>query len=185
MNAPMTSRYSTVGQALHWFTAIVVLVAFIYGPGGSETRVYAPNRDFDRQLHETLGMLVFVLAVIRVVWRSMTVVPKTPPAARWMELSAKAVQGGLYLLLLLVPLTAIIGAWLEAHPLTLLAGIQINPLLGESHELGAKIAELHGWLGDVILWLAGLHAVAGLYHHLWLKDGVLASMVPRWLIKRG
>ena len=36
-------------------------------------------------------------------------------------------------------------------------------------------------IGDAILWLAGLHALAALYHHLVLKDGVLASMLPRWI----
>jgi bifunctional ADP-heptose synthase (sugar kinase/adenylyltransferase) len=36
----------------------------------------------------------------------------------------------------------------------------------------------HGFLGDAIVWLAGLHAVAAIYHHVILKDGVLASMLP-------
>jgi len=184
MNQP-PSRYSKAGLALHWLTAIIVLVAFIYGPGGSEARVYAPRRDFDRQLHETLGLLVLLMAVVRVIWRSRAVVPTAPASARWMHISAKAVQHGLYALLFIVPLTAIVGAWLEAHPLTLLAGVQIGPLLGESHALGSQIAELHGWLGDVILWIAGVHAVAALYHHFILKDRVLASMVPRWLIRKG
>ncbi len=41
-------------------------------------------------------------------------------------------------------------------------------------------------LGDAILWLAGMHAAAAIYHHLVLKDGVLASMLPpwRWLARR-
>ncbi len=176
-------RYSTVGMTLHWLTAIFVVIAFIYGPGGSEARVYAPSRDFDRQLHETLGMIVLALAVIRIAWRAVAVVPAEVPAARWMSLSAKVVQRGLYLLLVAVPLTAIAGAWLEGHPLTLLGGINLNSLVSEAHDTGAKIAELHTWLGDAILWLAGLHAVAALYHHLILKDGVLASMTPRWLVR--
>ncbi len=179
----VTTRYSTVGLILHWLTAILVVIAFIYGPGGSEARVYAAGRDADRQLHETLGMIVLVLAVLRILWRANAVVPQEPPAARWMTLSAKIVQRGLYVLLLAVPLTAIAGAWLTGHPLTLLGGINLNSLVSESHSVGASIAELHGWLGDVILWLAGLHAVAALYHHLILKDGVLASMMPRWLVR--
>ena len=60
-------RYSAITQALHWATAIIVLIAFIYGPGGSEERIYSAARDFDRQLHETLGICVFALAVLRVL----------------------------------------------------------------------------------------------------------------------
>jgi cytochrome b561 len=174
-------RYGNVAQAIHWVTAILVLVAFLYGPGGSEERVYSPARDFDRQLHETLGICVFGLVVMRVLWRMVDRQPDPPQVSRWMGIAAKAVQWALYLLLFALPLTAIAGAWLEGHPLTLLGGVEIAPLLGLSHDLGAKIATLHTWLGDAILWLAGLHALAALYHHFVLKDGVLASMLPRWL----
>jgi len=177
----LAGRYGPVAQAFHWVTAILVLVAFIYGPGGSEQRVYSPARDFDRQLHETLGMCVFVLVAMRVLWRTVDARPEPPQVPRWMGIASKAAQWGLYLLLFAVPLTAIAGAWLEGHPLTLLGGIEIPPLLGLSHDLGAQIATLHTWLGDAILWLAGFHAVAALYHHSVLKDGVLASMLPRWL----
>jgi cytochrome b561 len=174
------TKYGPVAQVFHWATAILVLVAYIYGPGGSEQRVYSSARDFDRQFHETLGMCVFALVVMRVLWRMVDTQPDPPQIPRWMGIAAKAVQLALYLLLFALPLTAIAGAWLEGHPLTLLAGVEIPPLLGLSHDAGAKIATIHTWLGDAILWLAGFHALAALYHHIVLKDGVLASMLPRW-----
>ena len=179
------ARYGTVAQALHWATALIVLVAFIYGPGGSEQRVYSPARDFDRQLHETLGLCVFALVLIRVTWRMFDTRPDPPQVPPWMRIAAKAVQGALYLLLFALPLTAITGAWLEGHPLTLLAGVQIPPLLGKSHDAGTTVATIHTWLGNTILWLAGVHALAALDHHLVIKDGVLASMLPRWVPLRG
>ena len=164
---------------------MLVVAAYIYGPGGSEERVYSPERDFDRQLHETLGLCVFAFSLIRVLWLLVDRRPDPPPMPRWMRIAAKSVQGVLYLLLFLVPLTAIAGAWLEGHPLTLLAGVEVPPLLARSHDLGVKIAELHTWLGDTILWVAGLHAIAALYHHYVLKDGVLGSMLPaNWLPER-
>jgi cytochrome b561 len=174
------SRYGIVAQTFHWITAILVLVAFIFGPGGSEQRVYSPVRDFDRQLHETLGLCVFALVALRLIWRSIDTTPDPEPMARWMNLASKAVHWSLYLLLFALPLTAITGAWLEGHPLTLLGGIEIAPRLALSHDIGAKLAEFHTWLGDAILWLAGLHAVAAIYHHVILRDGVLVSMLPRW-----
>ena len=64
MTQHRSSRYGAVAQALHWATVIFVLIAFIYGPGGSEERIYAAARDFDRQLHETLGLCVLALVVV-------------------------------------------------------------------------------------------------------------------------
>lgn len=178
------ARYGAAAQVLHWATAVLVLLAFIYGPGGSEQRVYAPVRDFDRQLHESLGFSVLALVAIRLAWRMVDKRPDPPQAERWMRIAAKVVQIALYALLFAVPLTAIIGAWLEGHPVTLLAGIEIPPMVRRSHDMGAIIASIHTWLGDAILWVAGLHALAGLYHHFVLKDEVLESMLPKWLPSR-
>lgn len=175
------THYGTVAQVFHWLAALLVLVAFIYGPGGSEQRVYSTARNFDRQLHETLGLCVLALVAMRVLWRLHDKRPGPPQVPRWMGVVALAVKGALYVLLFAVPLTAITGAWLEGHPLTLLTGVEIPPLVGKSHNVGATIANIHTWLGDAILWLAGLHALAGLYHHFALRDDVLASMLPRWL----
>jgi cytochrome b561 len=103
-------RYGPVAQAFHWVTAILVVAAFIYGPGGSEERVYSSARDFDRQLHETLGMCVFALVVMRLLWRAVDTRPDPLQVPRWMGIAAKAVQWALYLLLFALPLTAITGA---------------------------------------------------------------------------
>ncbi len=174
-------RYGVVAQFFHWATAILVLVAFFYGPGGSEQRIYSPARDFDRQLHETLGLCVFALVVMRILWRIVDTRPDPPQVPRWMDVAARAVHWSLYLLLFALPFSAISGAWLEGHPLTLLVGVKIPSLIGISHDLGVTIARIHTWLGDAILWLAGSHALAALYHHVVLKDGVLASILPRWV----
>lgn len=178
MKPKIITHYSAPTQVLHWLTAILVLVTFIYGPGGSEVRVYAATRDFERQIHESLGLCVLALVVSRLLWRAFDIRPEPPPVARWMRLTAGVVQAALYVLLFAVPLTAIGGAWLEGHPLTLLGGVVVPPPVAESHALGAKIAEVHTWLGDVILWLAGAHAAAALVHHYVFKDGILRSMLP-------
>ena len=176
-------RYGRVAQLLHWATAVLVLAAFLYGPGGPEVRVYAASRDFDRHLHETLGTSVFILVLVRVAWRLLDRRPEPAAVSRWMGVAATAVQLALYLLLFAVPLTAILGAWLEGHPLAYLGGLSIAPPFGASHDLGATLATIHTWLGDVILWVAGLHALAALYHQFILKDDVFASMLPAWVMR--
>ena len=85
------TRYSAITRALHWATVLIVLVAFIYGPGGSEERIYSAARDFDRQLHETLGLCVFALVIVRVFWRMFDKRPEPPQVTRWMAIAAKAV----------------------------------------------------------------------------------------------
>ena len=177
-------HYSAITQAIHWLTAVLVVVAFIYGPGGSEQRVYSAARDADRHLHETLGMCVLLLTTVRLAWRAIDKRPDPVVVSRWLGILAGMVQGALYVLLVLVPLTAIAGAWLEGHPLTFLGGVELAAPVPTNHSLGAVIAEIHSWLGDVILWTAGAHAAAAIYHHLVLKDVVLLSMLPAGASRR-
>ena len=100
---------------------------------------------------------------------------------RAMHTARTAVEVALYVLLFAVPLTAVFGARLEGHPLTLLGGWSIPVLPIASHDAGVTVSRLHTWLGDAIIWLAVFHALAALYHHVILKDTALISMLPTWL----
>jgi cytochrome b561 len=171
-------RYGAAARAFHWTTAILVVAAYVVSPGGSEARVYAPAHDAARLLHETLGMAAFVLAALRLLWRQVDRRPKAPPMPAWMRRASAATHGSLYVLLLATPSAAILGAWWGGHPVTLFAIGGIASPMASIHERGTALAEIHGWLGNAILWLAGLHAVAALFHHCVLRDGVLAAMLP-------
>lgn len=174
----VVERYTATAQLFHWLTALLVVAAYIMSVGGPETRVYAAANDFNRGLHELLGVSVFTLTLIRVAWRSIFPPPRSPDLSAWLELGGKLAHWAIYALLLMVPVTAILGAWLEGHPLTLLAVGNIQPWLPPSQQLGAMLANIHSWLGYSLIWLAGLHAVAALYHHFWRRDPVLLSMLP-------
>jgi cytochrome b561 len=182
MNArhPLTvvERYSATAQLLHWTTVLLVVVAYVASVGGSETRIYSSANDFSRSLHELLGMSVFVLTLMRGCWRAIFSPPTSPDMPAWMEQGAKPGHWTLYALRLLVPLTAILGAWLEGHPLTLLGIGNIQPWVPQSRQLGLALANMHSWLSNVLIWLAGFHAAAALYHHFWRRDRVLLSMLP-------
>jgi len=49
---PVSQRYGTTAQLLHWTTALLVVAAYITSVGGSETHIYSATNDFDRGLHE-------------------------------------------------------------------------------------------------------------------------------------
>lgn len=190
MGAPSSSRYDALSRVLHWLTALAVLIAFILGPGGFGRLMRQgvdPATRIDIVWHESLGLLVLGLTLLRLIWVALR--PRAPefPMPAWMRLSARAVHGLLWLLMLALPITALLALGGEGHPLTLLGGVRVEHLPGITGSALAQRVDwgnVHGTLGDTILWLAGLHALAALYHHAVLKDGVLAAMLP-WLARRG
>ena len=58
----------------------------------------------------------------------------------------------------------------------------IAPQIAQAHGLGQLIIVIHTTLGNVILWVAGVHAAAALFHHFYLRDGVFKSMVPGGIV---
>jgi len=175
------ASYGTVTQAIHWVTAMVVVLAFVLGPDGSEQHIYSVSEELGRRVHESLGLSVFGLTTFRLLWRCITPRPHLPELSEGVKMASTIVQSMLYVLLLALPITAVAGAWLGGHPVTLLGRIDIASPLDQLGDLGNALSELHGLLGDAVMWVAGLHATAALYHHFFLKDEVLISMLPRWL----
>ena len=181
---PAVKNYDPLSRSLHWLTAMAVAIAFVLGPehfGRQMHQGLDPATRLDIVMHETLGMLVFALTLLRLIW--VAVRPKVPviEMAGWMHLSARLVHLGLWLLMLVLPLTALLALGSEGHPLTLLGGLRIDqmPLIANSPLASvADWGDVHGFLGDAIMALAGLHAAAAIYHHVVLRDGVLRLMLP-------
>jgi cytochrome b561 len=170
-----SSRYGAGAQAFHWLTVMLVLAAYVLSKDG--VSLYSAAADGLRRIHETLGVLVFVVVVLRLLWGLIDSTPAKQPMPRWMAAAAKLVQFALYALLITIPATAVLGTWLEGIPVTL-PGFDIAPQIAKAHGPGQLIMEIHTTLGNAILWVAGVHAAAALFHHFYLRDEVLQSMAP-------
>ncbi|WP_407156538.1 cytochrome b [Bradyrhizobium sp. STM 3557] len=155
---------------------MLVLAAFVLSKSDGNS-LYSAAADGLRRIHETLGVLVFIVVVLRLLWRLIDCTAPTPPVPRWMAAAAKLVHFALYALLILIPATAVIGTWLEGIPITL-PGFDVAPQIAKAHGLGQLIMDIHTTLGNAILWVAGVHAAAALFHRFYLRDEVFQSMVP-------
>ncbi len=178
-------RYGALAQTFHWLTVVLVGSAYLLGEGGPESRVYSPERASQLHLHETLGMLVLAVLVLRLLWRLIDHVPDEPPMPKWMLLASRLVHWLLYALLVAVPGSAIVGAWYEGHPVTFLGFGEIGPFGVPAPAFGHTVTELHTTLGNVIIWVAGAHAAAAIFHHFVMRDRVLLSMLPFGRIRSG
>jgi len=188
MNQQATAPYDILSRAFHWLTAIVVTIAFILGPEGFGRLMRAgtdPATRIDIVWHETLGVLVFVLTVLRLLWVAFRPAAPQVPMSNWMRMASKLVHLVLWAMLLALPVSAFLTLGSEGHPLTLLGGTRVDHFPAIANSPMAKLAdwgEVHEFLGNAIMWLAGLHAAAAIFHHFILKDGVLSTMLPyKWL----
>lgn len=177
-------HFDPVSRAFHWLTAIVVTIAFVLGPehfGRMMRQGVDPATHMDIVWHESLGIAVFVLTLLRLLWVALRPAAPRFEMAAWMQLAAKLAHLALWALMLALPVTALLALGSEAHPLTLLGGVRVDSMPFIANLPIAQLADwgdVHGFLGDAIMALAGVHAVAAIYHHVALKDGVLKAMLP-------
>ena len=155
---------------------MLVLAAFMLSKG-DQYSLYSADADGLRRVHEMLGVLVFVVVVLRLLGRLLGNTPTKRPMPQWMAAAAKLVQFALYALLIAIPATAVLGTWLEGLPITL-PGFDVGPLIPKARGLGQLVMKVHTILANAILWVAGVHAAAALFHRFCLRDEVFQSMAP-------
>src|SRR3954453_19438637 len=63
-----SSRYGVGAQVFHWLTIVLVLAAYTLSKGDGYS-LYSAAADGIRRIHETLGMFVFIVVVLRPLWR--------------------------------------------------------------------------------------------------------------------
>ncbi|MGV8995345.1 MAG: cytochrome b [Parvibaculaceae bacterium] len=179
-------RFGLVSMALHWAMAALFLGQIGVGIAMTGLALTDPLTFPLYQSHKSLGALIFVLALSRLVWRLVSAPPLAPAAMpRWQERAARLTHYALYGALIVMPLLGwvIVSASPYGIP-TLLFGVIELPHLGFVVTSPAK-AQIGEWasLGHLVLaWATGVlllgHIGAALHHHFWLKDDVLTRMLP-------
>lgn len=166
-----TQRYSGLLIGVHWLTAVLVVVAYLLSEGGRRVRLDPP------QWHFFLGFAVLLLLVPRFIGRALGGAPPMTAGDRRVQRAAKAGHGLLYLLLVAVTVTG----WIAVSKMGVVvtkAGITVPPIAAAVAGRIGLVGDVHQWLGNGILIVAGLHAMAALWHQFFLKDNTLGRMNP-------
>lgn len=168
-----STRYGTVAIALHWITALAILVLFLSGMR-SEGSATAADKIGVLRVHAPLGISILVLTLLRILWWRMA---DTKPALiggmpRWQEISSHAVHGLLYL--------AMLGMAGSGMALFLSSGAGDVVLWGGAGPLpdfdDYMLRTVHGAGAKLTLALIVVHAGAALWHQFGMKDGLLGRM---------
>ena len=169
--------YDNVAIALHWLTALLVVVLF----GLAETWDYfaKPTQESLQSLHVSLGVLLTATVLARIVWRLIPGHQRTSIVGEWVMLASKSVHYLLYLLLIVQVLLGFAFRWAQGHPVSFFGLFAIpGPYGAVDRPTRRLIHSLHEYAGWAIVILAFGHALAALYHHYKLRDRVLGRMLP-------
>ena len=171
-------RYDPPAMTLHWLTALLVLTLWTLAQAWGFVQRGTPLRHELQALHVSLGLVLIVVLALRIGWRAGPSRRLPPAATGAAELAARAMHYLLYALLLAEVALGLGFRWAGPDPLGFFGLFTIPAPFALTQQQGRTIAELHQWIGNSIVALAALHALAALFHHLWLRDDTLLRMLP-------
>lgn len=171
------TNYDNVAIALHWATAALVVIQFLL----AITWDYFSKdmRHGMQSVHISLGVLLTVVVVARVIWRLMPGHQRSAIVGEWVKLASKTVHYLLYVLLVVQAALGFAWRWAQGHDVGFFGLFGIPGPYGQLvRPTRHLMAEFHEKIGWAIVIIAFGHALAALYHHYKLHDRVLGRMFP-------
>jgi len=171
-------RWGGVSIGLHWTIAALVLLVQV--PAGITMVSADPGavQDFFYNVHKTNGIVIFLLAVVRLGWRWSNPVPVLPPdLPGWQATTARTTHALLYLLLFAMPVTGFLYTAMGGFPVPFFMLYDLAPLVPENKPAAEVFKLAHLTLQWVLYIVVLLHVGGALQHHLIRKDGILRRML--------
>ena len=172
-----TQRYTTPAIALHWLIFLFVACGWALGSYMSELP-FSPQKLRYVSWHKWIGVTIFMIAALRLMWRLSHPVPPLPAMPAWQVRAAVAVHAVLYALILTIPITGWLFSSAAGVPTVYLGLVQLPDLLRKDKPTADLLRAVHGTLNWTFLAIVTGHAAFALKHHFIDRDNVLARMLP-------
>ena len=170
-------RFTPLQRLLHWLMAVCILAMLFIGVGMVST--IEPKYLALVSIHKPLGILILVLALIRLAVRLRFGAPPLPrDLPEPMKLAAYLSHYALYALMIAMPLIGWGMLSAAAYPVKLWSGVYLPPILPQSDSLHTALWNAHFYLAFVFYALILMHLGAALFHALVRGDEVFYSMAP-------
>jgi cytochrome b561 len=172
-------HYPATSKLLHWLvvvcvltTAPVAITMVRVAPGSTQDTLY--------NFHKSLGVLILVLMVLRLINRLVAGAPVADPGIEpWQRTVSSIVHTSLYVLLLAMPIVGYIANSVYGASTPFFGLFSLPPIAGKNEELAKQLFAIHRWVGWLVIVLVLTHVSAALYHYFIRRDTVLQRMLPR------
>jgi cytochrome b561 len=174
-----TDHYPATSKLLHWLVAVSVLT--IAPVAIAMTRIgEGPTRDTLYNLHKSLGVLILVLMILRVINRLAVgaLAPETE-IAPWQKAVSSIVHTACYVLLIAMAVVGYVANSAFGATTPFFGLFDLPPIMGKNEAVATQLFTLHRWVGWLVILLVLTHVSAALYHQFIRGDAVLKRMLPR------
>lgn len=177
-------RLGRLTIALHWFVAVGFISLCVMGIYMAQAEAWSLY-----EIHKSLGVLVFIVILVRALWRLIHGWPI--PASSYQKFEqklSKIVHWCLLLGTIFLPVFGMIHSGVGGHGFGIFGwqlvaeNLAANPQDGVTaySEFWASFGQFtHKWVGYSMLALIALHVIGAFKHHVIDKDKTLLRMIGK------
>ncbi|MCD8562912.1 MAG: cytochrome b [Alphaproteobacteria bacterium] len=171
-----SDQYGVVSRFFHWVIALLILGLLCVG-FGMHSLPPEPFKGTVYGIHKSTGMLVLMLAALRILWVAYAGRPVSlENHAFWEKALAKIVHILLYFGMIVMPVSGWIMSSAGEHPVTFYNLFTIPPIVAPNHDLGETAERIHGLAAYALIAAVLLHYAGAFKHHFLDRDETLRRM---------
>ena len=170
-------QYGTTAKVFHWLVLALLLVQYPLGwPMPDIHRGTEPGAAMS--FHVSLGIVILLLIVARLVWRLTHPVAPDNALPPWQRLTSQAAHWLLYALVLATTITGWLFASFRGWSMSFFYLVPLPMLTSEDAAAGKAIDGWHQVMEWTLLVVIGLHVAAALAHLFFYRDRIMQRMLP-------
>lgn len=173
-----SNRYGLISVIVHWLVALAVFALFALGLWMTDLSYYSEWYRTAPALHKSLGITLFALMLLRVLWRLLT--PQPAVLSRHstaVQLLSRLGHGALYLGIFVVMISGYLISTVDGRGISVFDLFEIPVLITGLPNQADLAGDVHFYGAWGLVILAGLHGLAALKHHFIDGDATLKRML--------
>jgi len=173
-----TSGYGLVTIVLHWVCAPLIIFLFGLGIYMRGLDYYSPWYHRGPDLHIALGLLIFALMFLRLLWRKSNQNPNAIPTISQSNLwAASIVKVFLYVGVFIICISGYFITTAEGTGASFFGLFSIPASVEFSANNVDRLGAIHKYCAWGLMGIVILHAAAALFHHFVKRDKTLVRML--------
>ncbi len=170
-----TSNYTSTAKIFHWLIAFFVITLLVLGWYMTSIKPQSASHWYV-DLHKSLGLLVGILILLRIIWRLTHPPASLPASVSLLERKASRLTHLLlYFLLFLMPFTGFMGSSFGKFGVAFF-GYKLPMWAQPNSIISEPLFSSHNFLAYVLAGLIVIHILAALKHLFINKDQIFQRM---------